>query len=124
MKSIVRSALLLAAVATTGCGGSNLFGLTGEIDIGPGDAFLPMTIKVAAGQTIVWTNKDTDQHTVTVDTMAGGPDSPVLDPNKKYTWQVPIVPSGTKFFYHCQFHGTAGNGTDFGTGMVGVVVVK
>ena len=34
------------------------------------------------------------------------------------------VPSGTIWDYHCRIHGSAGNGHNYGNGMVGVIVVR
>lgn len=67
-------------------------------------------------------------HTITSDTTPG-PNSDTKYPTglgngQTYFWTVPNAPSGTKFYYHCRFHGTAGDGTDFGTGMTGVIVVE
>ncbi|MBL8066202.1 MAG: hypothetical protein JNM34_10140 [Chthonomonadaceae bacterium] len=121
----ILSGILLGSMAalTTGCAGtSELLGL--KVDIGPGDAFFPKTISGVPGSTIEWTNKDPDPHTVTVDVMSGGPTSPTLNNGDTYKWTIPLNASGKKFYYHCQFHGTAGNGNGFGTGMVGVVLVQ
>ena len=89
--------------------------------------FSPMDLTVNAGQTVQWTNNDAGvQHTVTRDvTTMSGPSSPVLNSGAVYNFTVPAgTPSGTNIFYHCTFHGTAGNGTTFGNGMTGVIRVR
>lgn len=77
--------------------------------------FDPMSVTVAAGTTVVWTNNDTRAHTVTSD-----PGDPVsfdsgnipVGQTFQYTFTVP----GT-YGYHCQYHGGPG------TGMYGTVTV-
>ena len=130
MRKICRIAVFATCAVLTGCGGTALNGLGAFIDAGAnGDTFSPQTQMVAVGEIVHWTNKDTDNHTITVDTVAGGPDSSTAFPaglatGDEYAWQVPLVASGTKYYYHCQFHGTAGNGAGFGTGMTGLIQVK
>lgn len=126
LKSLACLSLLLAL---TGCGGTDLFGLGSFVDMGPGSSFGPKTTTAKAGQTVTWTNKDTDTHSVTVDVGTEGPDSDTVNPSglatgDVYSWVVPSVAAGTRFYYHCKFHGTPGDGTVFGTGMVGVIVVQ
>ena len=124
----------------SGCGGGS--GSSGNNDGGTGAAtthgvsmtgshsFNPMTVTVAAGDTVQWTNTDTAHHTVASDTGVSGMNSDPqygtgLPGGAKFNWKVPsTAASGTTYFYHCEFHGTAGNGTSFGTGMVGSIVVK
>jgi len=64
-------------------------------------AFGPKAVTVKVGQTVTWTNKETDgdSHTVTFD--AGDVRSPVLAPDATYahTFTTP----GT-FAYHCSIH--------------------
>ena len=80
---------------------------------------------------VEWTNKDSFMsHTVKPDKPTPGMDSDTLFaggmvPGNVFDWMVPAdAKSGTKFFYHCKFHGIAGDGTRLGAGMVGVIVVK
>jgi len=93
-------------------------------------AYSPQTANVPKGCTVRWTNTDFMGHTVTTDVTGSGPNSDTQFPsgignNQQYTFQVPAnAVSGTKFFYHCRFHGIKGNGTSLGSGMVGVVVVN
>ncbi len=92
-----------------------------------GFSFSPRDLTVNPGQTVTWTNNDVGvQHTVTRDiTTMAGPSSPVLNTNDTYSFTVPAAtPSGTNIFYHCTFHGTAGDGTTFGAGMSGVIRVR
>jgi len=95
------------------------------------DAFSPQEIEVDQGTVVTWTNVDSDDHTVIVDPLdpvAGGPNSDTalghnIAPDGTYSWTVPDVPVGTKFYYHCRLHGTPGDGTNYGTGMVGLITV-
>ena len=90
-------------------------------------SFSPMDLTVTTGQTVIWTNNQAFvSHTVTRDvTTSPGPTSGVLATGNTYSFTIdPSIPLGTNIFYHCQFHGTAGNGTTFGTGMTGVLRVR
>ena len=91
-----------------------------------GSEYVPKEITVAPGATIKWTNQDFLQHTVTRDrTDIDGPASPTLQLENTYEWTVPItMAKGTNVFYHCEFHGAAGNGSTFGFGMTGVIRVR
>jgi plastocyanin len=92
-------------------------------------AFSPKTLNAPRGSTIRWTNMDFFAHTVTADIAGSGPASDTQFPGgltngKQFSFHVPNdAPPGTKYFYHCRFHGSAGNGTTFGIGMTGVVIV-
>lgn len=93
-------------------------------------AFSPKTLNVNKGTTVRWTNNDAINHTVTTDVSGSGPNSDATFPSglthsAQYSFTVPAnAVSGTKFFYHCRFHGSAGNGTNFGIGMTGVIIVN
>jgi plastocyanin len=63
-------------------------------------AFSPQTITVAPGTTVIWTNKDNVDHTVTSDTGAW-PDSGSLATNQ--TFSHTFAKAGT-FAYHCSIH--------------------
>jgi plastocyanin len=102
-----------------------------QVDATASDTFDPETINVEPGTVIVWRNIDTDPHAPIVDPLnvaAGGPDSDAVfpsgvEPGTSYSWRVPIdAVLGTDWFYHCRFHGVAGDGTSLGTGMVGLIV--
>ncbi len=61
--------------------------------------FDPAQLKVAAGTTVTWINRDTEAHTVTADN--GLFDSGVIEPGKSYsTW---LGGAGT-VAYHCEKH--------------------
>ena len=63
-------------------------------------AFSPQTITVAPGTTVIWTNKDNVDHTVTSDTGAW-PDSGNLATNQ--TFSHTFAKAGT-YPYHCAIH--------------------
>ena len=63
-------------------------------------AFSPETLTVAPGTTVIWTNKDSVDHTVTSDTGAW-PDSGSLATNK--TFSHTFTKAGT-YPYHCSIH--------------------
>jgi len=88
--------------------------------------FSPASVTVAAGTTIIWNNTSTVMsHTITSDVNGSGPLSSNVAPTQSFSWTVPAnAKSGTKFYYHCAYHGDAGNGSSLGTGMAGVIIVK
>jgi plastocyanin len=71
-------------------------------------AFSPSSISVATGATVVWTNNDSDPHTVTA--SAGGFDSGRFSPGASYRH---TFNTAGRFSYFCDLHPS----------MVGVVVV-
>jgi plastocyanin len=122
-------------VPVLGCGGGGGGANPARVDVMATnlDTFSPRDIVVDRNTNVVWTNIDTDPHTVVVDPLdpvGGGPNSDVtlgttIAPQATFTWRVPSnAPSGTIWYYHCRLHGTAGTGHNFGTGMVGVIVVR
>jgi plastocyanin len=132
---ILLTLAVLMIVLATGCGGGGIGPNPARVDVMATnlDTFAPRDIVVDKGTQVVWTNTDTDNHTVIVDPLdpvAGGPNSDVtkpagITPQGTYSWTVPTnVASGTIWYYHCRIHGTAGNGHNYGTGMVGVIVVR
>jgi len=87
----------------TGAGGTGGTGGTGtpganEVFI-QGMAFNPVSISVAAGTTITWTNKDAIAHTVTSSTNLF--DSGSLSSGGTYTFT--FANAGT-YSYYCSFH--------------------
>jgi plastocyanin len=130
--------LVLLAAAIIGCGGSSSGGSTTggttpnkvTVTMPAGSMFTPMDAAVNPGDTVEWVNNDTLPHTIKPDVATPSMDSDPTFPGgiangQKFSWVVPVSATpGTKFFYHCKFHGTAGNGTAFGAGMVGVVTVQ
>jgi len=93
--------------------------------------FSPKSLSVPAGATVIWSNDDHLMgHSVKPDLAITGMDSDVQYPNtipmgKTFSWTVPASATpGTVYYYHCKLHGSPGNGKAYGTGMVGVIVVK
>jgi plastocyanin len=93
-----------------------------------GNLFKPQSVYAAHGDLIVFTNSDDVAHTVTPDKSAG-PNSDGQYPSgfkkgQTYTFTVPYsVARGTRLYYHDRFFGSAGNGSLFGTGMTGLIIV-
>lgn len=132
MKILPLSPLL--ALFALGCGGSgSSFDHTGDPNVHDvamsNMVFSPEIVHVTAGQQVKWTNREDTRHTVTGDVDSQGISSDATFPNgmsngDTYTFTVPSgTASGTLFFYHCRFHGTAGDGSSLGQGMVGEIVV-
>jgi amicyanin len=63
-------------------------------------AYSPASITVKKGTTVTWTNNDSVEHTVTVDS-GSGPQSELFGKGKTYSYTFDTV--GT-FSYHCQPH--------------------
>jgi plastocyanin len=122
---------LASVLLIAGCGGSSSATRRKTlVQMTASDTFTPQTVTVRAGSTVRWTNADSDAHTVAPDVATVGMSSDEMFPTglpsgASFEWKVPEgAASGTRYFYHCRFHGTAGDGTGFGTGMTGVVVVE
>lgn len=65
-------------------------------------AFGPATIKVKVGDTVTWTNQDSDRHDVVDDdSSADGPKSDLLSKGESYSFT--FKKAGT-FNYHCSPH--------------------
>jgi plastocyanin len=137
--AIVVAAIVFVLVGCMGSGGSLTGGGNGGNNGGggatvnvsiTGGMFSPQTVNAHAGDTVVWTNVEVTPHTVTSDTGQAGLDSSSQFPtgmnqNATFSWLVPANATiGTQFFYHCIFHGAAGNGTTLGTGMAGQITVN
>jgi plastocyanin len=75
----------------------------------PGDVFAPLTVTISAGQTVLWQNTSTVQHTTTSDAPAW---NATLNPGQAYIRTFSTA-TGSPFTYHCTIHPT----------MVGTVVV-
>lgn len=88
--------------------------------------YAPQSVTVPAGSVVTFTNTATGMsHTVTADTSIAGLSSGNVSPGQSFSWTVPATAtSGTKFYFHCEYHGKAGNGTSLGSGMAGVIIVK
>jgi LPXTG-motif cell wall-anchored protein len=76
--------------------------------------FVPKSLTIAVGDTVVWTNNGMAQHTVTSD--GGAFNSGTLNPGATYSHTFGAAGS---FPYHCTFHGGAG-----GVGMSGTIFVQ
>lgn len=76
-------------------------------------SFKPAEVHILPGQTVLWTNSDPVQHTVTADDSSF--DSGLVDPGT--TFSMSFDAPGA-YQYYCQPHGGPG-----GVGMSGVVVV-
>jgi len=64
------------------------------------ESYSPSTITVKSGTTVKWTNKDSEQHTVTSD--GSGPlSSGTLNAGATYSF---TTSSTGTFTYHCNFH--------------------
>ena len=125
-------AVIAAGCAGTGSGSSNSGGgsaatvvlMTGS------HSFNPTNVTVAAGSTVQWQNSDTARHTVASDTGVPNLNSDPayaagLPGGAAFNWTVPAgATSGTVFYYHCEFHGSAGDGSHLGTGMAGSITVQ
>lgn len=104
-----------------------------SVEVKMAGGFQPQKLTVSAGTMVKWVNTGGAPHTVTADmgnAVSGGPDSSTKFPNgitagESYTWTVPAnAKSGAKWYYHCTYHGSEGNGSSLGTGMSGVIIVK
>lgn len=139
MQTLSRTLIMFVAIVALamvagllGCdSGSSL--TTVPVSMTNQDQFVPRDILVNPGDTVVWTNDDTDPHAPVSDpapNTAGGPNSDTVFPNgvppaDTYSWTVPLdATAGTVWFYHCRFHGVAGDGHHLGTGMVGSITVQ
>ena len=91
-------ALLLAClVVLHGCGGRQA-GRTHRIEI-TGMAYAPTELTVAAGDTVVWVNRDIVPHTVTAEGHQF--DSGSLSPSAEWSW---LVRDRGRIAYACTFH--------------------
>jgi plastocyanin len=64
-------------------------------------AFVPAHLVVSPGTRIVWTNEDSDPHTVTSDATSGGLSSAALDTGGHYA---AVVKRPGTVTYHCTIH--------------------
>ena len=129
-----RSVAAVFAVVSVACivVGCSLYGGINQVPEGTvqmsGAAFVPQSITRAAGQTVHWINNDNAAHTVTSDTGVFNSDtgSPSgLTHGQTFDFQIPAdAAPGTTYYYHCRIHGTASNGSAYGTGMAGRIVVQ
>jgi plastocyanin len=74
--------------------------------------FIPAHITVKKGQTVIWTNEDGVDHTVTADSGASF-NSGNLQPGVTYKWK---ASQAGKVHYYCTIHGQQQSGTITVTG--------
>jgi plastocyanin len=117
-----------------------------QVTIPDEDRFTPFAVTVHVGDSVKWTNTDSDDHTVVSDdafntaghqgtnTVLAGTDTP----SGQHSLTLRFNKAGT-FVYYCRFHahldadnqpvapgpdgGIQGKGGNFGTPMMGVVTV-
>jgi plastocyanin len=104
----LRASIVLACAAALFAAGAHAQGTTHAVRI-EGMKFVPERLEVAAGDTVVWTNKDFLPHSVTA--SAAHVESGDLAPNK--SWKFVARKKG-EMPYICRLHPV----------MKGVVVVK
>lgn len=95
-----------------------------------GGRFFPDDLIVPAGQTVTFINTDKVKHAVVPDVAdSGGPDSDGDFPRgmktgETFQWIAPTsVPVGTRYYYHCRYRGSPGDGANPGTRMAGVLEI-
>lgn len=120
-----------AGTGSGSSGGNNNTGSPAAIVQMTGNhSFNPVNATVPAGSIVQWTNIDTAHHTVASDTNLSGFNSDSQFPtglpgSSTFNFRVPAgTPSGTVLYYHCEFHGAAGDGSHIGSGMAGSVTVQ
>jgi len=125
--------LTFAALTLAGCGGGSNGGASnGEntVSMTGVHSFSPVNLTVHAGDVVTWKNTDSANHTVTSDTGTANLDSSTQFPSglpgqATFQFTVPAgTAAGTVFYYHCAFHGAAGDGAHLGTGMAGSITVQ
>lgn len=85
--------------------------------------YIPRVLSAGPGATVVWTNMGSHAHTVDAD-CPGAPQIGKIEPGQSCEWVVPEVACpGDRFYYHCDYHGEAGDGKSLGSGMAGAVVI-
>lgn len=85
------------------CGCSNCN--TNNVVIPNDDRFVPFALTIRVGETVTWTNNDTDPHTVVSDDMTNsiGPCNvnQIIQPGQKICIQFDEI---GQWVYHCRFH--------------------
>jgi plastocyanin len=66
-----------------------------------GNQYTPSSLTVKKGTLVVWTNKDSERHTVTVDTASDSDNHPILLPGDTYST---LFSEPGTYSYHCDFH--------------------
>ena len=84
------------------------------------NVYTPADVRVAKGEVVSWTLLE-GKHSVSSD-LAKWFDSGVMERSGQgYTFRAPRT--DVTIYYHCRVHGFAGDGTTWGSGMVGRIVV-
>jgi plastocyanin len=94
----MRKLLLLLTVAAAMAAPQSSFAATTQVSV-TRTGFHPASVTVAAGDTVTWTNADTERHQVVAST--GSFSSPVLAPNQSFTH---VFSTGGTFAYHDAIH--------------------
>lgn len=84
------------------------------------NAYEPADVHVGRGGRVTWALME-GTHTVTADTPKGFDSGTMAGAGSSYSVDVPN--DDVTIYYHCRIHGTPGDGTRFGSGMVGRIVV-
>ena len=125
---VLATGLAVLALSLSGCGGLyQALGIT-TVNLTSQHTFDPQASTAVNGTTMYFTNVDTVPHSVTPDTAAG-PNSDIAYPNgipagSTYSYTVPTVASGTTYFFHDRFFGSAGTGHAYGSGMAGSITIQ
>ena len=64
-----------------------------------GFRFRPDSVRLMAGDTVVWSNSDDEPHTITMDTSTF--DSGDIGPGSRFRW---VFRQKGRFRYHCEVH--------------------
>ena len=132
-------AVILIPISAVHAGGSSRPTVR-NVTVPEADRFVPFAKTIHVGDTVRWTNNDTDDHTVVSDDAfdtAGHQGTDHLLPTGG-TYELTFDQAGT-FVYYCRFHarldsyqqpvapgpegGIQGNAGNFGTPMSGVITV-
>jgi len=109
MKRTLLSVAVLAAIGMF-CGTFALAGATNSVTI-ENDSFNPKSIAIESGQTVTFTNKDDEEHTVAADDKSF--DSKPLSADGHGNFRYKFTKPG-RYAYHCSIHPF----------MHGVIIVK
>lgn len=119
MRTVMVLSILLALLVSTG--GAAL-AATLNVSVRDG-GYIPRVLSAEPCDTVIFTNVGHHAHTVNCD-AAGAPNVGKLEPGQSCQWVVPKdACPGTRYYYHCTFHGKPGDGSSLGTGMAGAVVI-
>ena len=91
-------ALLVMAAAAMSLAAAPRHAASRAVEI-KGFKFHPDSIRLAAGDTVVWSNGDDEPHTITMDTSTF--DSGDIAPGSRFRW---VFRHKGRFRYHCEVH--------------------